>query len=235
MDGKKILVIDDDTLIQDIARRAFEQAGAEVYMAASGQEGLRQLFNHRPHLIILDIMMPDMDGWETCRQIRLLSDVPIIMLTSLSNEEAVIKGLDSGADDFMSKPFGSGVLLSRSRAVLRRVTAPPSLERPVRYQDDYLGIDLEKRKVFVRGDLVKLTPTEYKLLEYLVSNAGRVLTFHQILENVWGWEYRDSIDYVHVYVSHLRKKVEEDPKNSRYFLTEHGVGYRFEKLDPASR
>jgi DNA-binding response OmpR family regulator len=226
--GKKVLLIDDDVNILDITGAAFRQAGAEVITAANGVEGVRRLYDHRPDLVILDIIMPKMDGWETCRQIRLLSDIPVIMLTSLKSDEEMIRGLDSGADDFVSKPFATDILLARVRAVLRRSALRGKMEVSHAYIDDYLNIDLEGRRVLVNGKLVKLTPTEFDLLAYLLQNTGRVRTFEQILENVWGWEYRDSVDYVHVYVSHLRGKIEKDPKKPAYILTEHGVGYRFE-------
>jgi two-component system KDP operon response regulator KdpE len=232
MQGLKILVIDDDFHIRRATEQVFTRAGAKVYTAASSSEGLRLLYAEQPNLILLDIMMPDEQGWETCRQIRRLSDVPVIMLTALKQDQDIVRGLECGADDFVSKPFSSEVLLARARAVLRRAEPAHAPDHSIVYQDDFLTIDLERRLVSIRDKVVKLTPTEFRLLAYLFKNAGRVLTFKQILENVWGWEYQDSIDYVHVYISHLRQKLEEDPKNSRYLLTEHGVGYRFEKYSP---
>lgn len=229
MQGKRILIIDDDPQIRRITELAFVGSGATVFTAASPREGLRQLYARQPHLVLLDILMPEQDGWETCRQIRQLSDVPVIMLTALKQDEDIVHGLECGADDFVSKPFNPQVLLARARAVLRRTELTPQTDLPAGYSDDHLNIDLDRRKVWVEGRTVNLTPTEFRLLAYLIQNAGRVLTFNQILENVWGQEYRDNDDYVHVYISHLRQKLEQDAKQPRYLVTEHGVGYRFER------
>lgn len=227
MQAKKILTIDDDGNIRRMIEHTFTEAGAEVFSASNGPDGLRLLYKHKPDLIILDIMMPEMDGWQVCRQIRQLTDVPVILLTALKSDEEIIQGLEVGADDFISKPFNPKVLLARARAVLRRVEQEPEKVGLQGYQDHHLNIDLEEYKVIVAGQAIKLTTTEYRLLGYLVQNAGRLRTFDQILENVWGYEYRDSPDYVHVYVSQLRRKIEPDPKNPIYIETERGAGYRF--------
>jgi DNA-binding response OmpR family regulator len=227
--GKKILLVDDDHLIHDIVRNALESRNVRVFSAFNGQKGLVELYAHKPDLVILDIMMPEMDGWETCRQIRLLSNVPILLLTSLSEEKNVIRGLDSGADDFLGKPFNIDHLLARLRALLRRAGEWQSVQLPQGYRDEHLQIDFDQRKIFVGGQNVDLTRTEYRLLEYLIQHKGRVLDYTQILNNVWGWEYQDSPDYVHVYISHLRKKIEAPLKNVTYFQTVYGIGYQFEK------
>jgi two-component system KDP operon response regulator KdpE len=229
MQNKKILVIDDDVNLSQMMKFTFSRVGAEVYTAVDGREGLHRFYEHRPDLVILDVRMPDVDGWETCRQIRMFSNVPIIMLTTLNKDEEIIRGLDYGADDFVSKPFSRDVVLARARALLRRTEAPFEMDGQATYSDDYLVINLEKRRVLVRGESVQLTATEFRLLSYLLQNAGQVLTYRTILDKVWGWEYQDSVDYVHVYLSHLRRKIEEDPRNPKYLLTERGVGYRFEK------
>ena len=226
---KKILVIDDDPRLVKLVDYSLTQEGYEVYKAYDGQEGLRQMYSHQPDLVILDIMMPKMDGWQVCRRIREMSNVPIIMLTAKGGEEDIARGLDYGADDYLTKPFRVKELLARVRAVLRRAALPPPTEEPVTYSDEYLTVNLAERRVVVQGEPVKLTPTEFRLLALLVKNAGRVLTFQQILEHVWGWEYQDDVDYVRIYVWHLRQKIEEDPSQPRYILTEYGVGYRFEK------
>jgi DNA-binding response OmpR family regulator len=228
MYGRKILVIDDDADLRQIVTSAFSVTGAQVYTAAGGPEGLRQFYAHQPDLVILDLMMPDMDGWEVCRQIRRLSDVPLIMLTALSQEERVIEGFTCGADDYVIKPFNPEILLVRAEAVLRRSTSPSQCQETGTYRDDYLTIDLDQHRVLVNGAPVKLTPTEYRLLAYLLTNAGRVLTFRQILQNVWGEDYQDSVEYVHVHLSNLRQKLEPDPKRPRYLQSEYGLGYRFE-------
>lgn len=229
MNDKKILVVDDDPALVRMVKRALTEAGSHVITAGNGQEALRLFYDQRPDLVILDVVMSKMDGWETCRSIRQLSSVPIIMLTAQGSDADIMRGLDYGADDYVVKPFNLDVLLARARAVLRRTEQSSIKDEAIVYHDAYLTIDLDKRRVTVHDEPIKLTATEFKLLAYLVRNAGRVLTFIQILENVWGWEYRDSIDYVHVYLSHLRQKLERDPKHPEYLITEHGVGYRFEK------
>lgn len=229
MNGKKILIIDDDVNLGQTIKLTFARVGAEVFTAVDGRDGLRQFYEYRPDLVILDVRMPDINGWETCRQIRLLSNVPIIMLTTLDNDEDVIRGLDYGADDFVTKPFSRDVLLARARAVLRRSELLAEPEDQQVYNDSYLLIDLRKHRVQVDGQAVQLSSTEFRLLAYLLQNAGQVLTYQNILDKVWGWEYQDSIDYVHVYVSHLRRKIEADPRNPKYLLTERGIGYRFER------
>ena len=228
MHGKKILVIDDDYSLCQMIKFSFNRAGAQVFTAHDGREGLHQFYNHRPDLVVLDVRMPDIDGWEACRQIRMLSNVPIIMLTTLDKDEEIIRGLNFGADDFVTKPFSREVLMARVLALLRRAETPVEIGSPS-YRDNYLVIDLEKHLVFVLDKPVQLTATEFRLLAFLFQNAGQILTYQTILDRVWGWEYKDSIDYVHVYLSHLRRKLEEDPRNPRYLLTERGIGYRFEK------
>ncbi|UCC87906.1 MAG: response regulator transcription factor [Anaerolineales bacterium] len=225
-----ILVIDDDRLTSRVISDQLVRDGYTVYVAPDGQEGLRQMYAHRPDLIILDLMMPKMDGWTTCRRIREVSNVPIIMLTARDRPQDIIRGLDEGADEYVTKPFEVDVLVARVRAVLRRVALPPTSppREEVAYSDDYLTFNPTDRRVMVNGDLVKLTPTEFSLLALLIKNSGRVLTYRRLLEQVWGWEYIDDVDYLRVYIWHLRRKLEPDPKNPRYVLTEHGVGYRFE-------
>ena len=225
---KKILVIDDDPSLVALLYHSLTEQGYEVYKAHDGQEGLRQIYNHQPDLIILDIIMPNLDGWQVCRRTREMSDVPIIMLTTRGKEEDIVRGLDCGADDYLSKPFSVTELLARVRAVLRRTALPPPSEEPVTYSDGYLTVNLTERRVVVRGEPVKLTPTEFRLLAHLVENAGRALTYGQLLEKVWGWEYRDDIDYVRIYIWHLRQRIEKDPSQPQYILTEYGVGYRFD-------
>lgn len=231
MHEKKILVIDDDVNLGQAIKMTFARAGAEVFTAVDGRDGLRKFYEHRPDLVILDVRMPDIDGWETCRQIRLLSNIPIIMLTTMDKDEDVLRGFDYGADDFVTKPFSREVLLARARAVLRRVELLNEADAQSLYSDGYLSIDLRKRRILVNGESIQLTATEFRLLAYLLHNAGQILTYQNILDKVWGWEYQDSIDYVHVYISHLRRKLEVDPRSPKYVLTERGIGYRFERQD----
>jgi len=229
MIGKKILLIDDDPDFLKLTCHIFEEAGAQVITARDGLEGISKLFTHRPNLIVLDVMMPGQDGFEVCQRIRQIANTPLIMLTALNHEQEILQGLDAGADDFLSKPFNSEVLLARARAVLRRSEQNNGHQTALNYDDGRLKIDVEKHRVLINGKQVKLTPVEFKLLTYLVSNTGKVLSFGQILDNVWGSEYKGNDDYVHVYISQLRRKIEPDTKNPRYIISIHGVGYLFEK------
>jgi two-component system KDP operon response regulator KdpE len=229
MKDARVLVIDDDSQVRRLVEQTFSRVGATVLQAENGRIGLRSFYQEKPDLVILDIMMPEADGWDTCRQIRNLSDVPILMLTALDQNEDIIRGLDYGADDFITKPFSPNVLLARARAALRRSRPDSSSTETVLYNDGRLVVDLEQRTVEIDGQPMKLTPKEFDLLGYLLKNRGRLRTIPQILENVWGWAYQGSPEYVHVYVSHLRKKIEADPRHPKYVVTIHGVGYKFER------
>lgn len=225
---KKILAVDDDPEMLRLLEHFLSRAGYQVYTAADGQEGLCQFRAHPPDLVILDLMMPTMNGWQTCSQIRRFSTVPIIILTALRWDEDIVRGLDCGAVDYVTKPFSPIVLLARVRAALRQATLTQATS-PVIYDDGYLAVDLNECRVSVRRNPVKLSATEYRLLAYLLQNASRLLTTQQILEHVWGRAYEDETDCVRVYIWHLRQKLEQDVSNPRYLLTEHGVGYRFQK------
>ncbi len=225
----KLLIIDDDAKLVQALELYLSKAGYEVITAADGLEGLQEVYAHRPDLIILDIMMPKMDGWKACRRIREVSDVPIIMLTARGQEYDKVKGLKQGADDYVAKPFGLKELAARVEAVLRRTRLPPPTEGAVLYADEELVIDSERWEVSRGGEPLELTATERRLLFYLVHNAGRVLTHRQLLERVWGPEYIDEVDYVKLYIWRLRQKIEEDPSQPRYILTERGIGYKFAK------
>ncbi|GAB4440864.1 MAG: response regulator transcription factor [Anaerolineae bacterium] len=224
----KILVVDDDAALLELIQYNLESSGFQTITASDGQAGLRSFFENRPDLVILDIAMPKMDGYQVCERIREMSDIPVILLTALGRQEDIIKGLDIGADDYMTKPFRVGELLARVKATLRRSATDKVSTDSVTYSDNYLTVDLESHRVLVEGNLVKLTPTEYKLLALLIRNKGRLLEFRPILEQVWGFEYIDDLDYLRVYIWHLRKKIEPDPKNPIYFLNELNTGYRFE-------
>lgn len=226
--ANKILIVDDDPMLSELISYNLESEGYTIVRAGDGREGLRKFEAEAPDLVILDVSMPKLDGWQVCERIRAVSDTPVMMLTAQGREEDVIRGLDLGADDYLTKPFQVRVLLARIRAALRRARLTPAPAAEITYTDDYLSIDLENRRVTVDGEMTKLTPTEYKLLAFLVQNKGRVLTFRQILENVWGFEYIDDIDYLRVYIWHLRKKLERDSKNPVYLLNELSTGYRFE-------
>jgi len=224
-----LLIIEDDAKLANALKLYFGKLGYEVIVAANGLEGLQQMYVHRPDLIILDVMMPRMDGWETCRRIRELSDVPIIMLTARGQEADKVRGLKLGADDYVAKPFSLKELEARVEAVLRRTRLPPHSKEAVLYADEELVIDSERWEVRRQGKPVELTATERRLLFYLAENAGRILTHQQILERVWGPEYINDTDYVKLYIWRLRQKIERDPSHPRYILTERGIGYKFER------
>lgn len=230
--GKKILIVDDDEALVRLVDQVLTQKGYEVLKASNGQEALRLLFDQRPDLVILDVVMPRMNGWQALDRIRDVSDIPIVILTGKRRtEEDVVRGLDYGADDYLLKPVGNRELVARVRAALRRAELPSSADakREITYSDGFLTVDVAERKVIVNGERVKLTPREFRLFALLVENAGRILTHKQVLEKVWGWEYIDDLDYVRIYISHLRQKIEPDPSLPRYIITEPGVGYYFQK------
>ena len=224
---RRILLVDDEPRILDSVRMNLELEGFEVYEANSGAEALDKLRDVLPDLVVLDVMMPGLDGFETLRELRRFSTVPVIMLTVKADERDVSRGLELGADDYVAKPFSQLVLLARIKAVLRRAELPPATPRREVVVDDRLRIDFERREVLVDGQQVQLRPTEFRLLYHLVSNPGVVLTQETLLSRVWGPEYRDASHYLRLYVNYLRQKIEPDPANPRYILTERGVGYRF--------
>ena len=231
---KKILVVDDAPAMVRLISRVLTKKGFEVLESNNGQDALRLLYNNKPDLVLLDVRMPKMDGWQTCSRIRDISAIiPIIMLTgSRRTENDVVRGLDYGADDYLIKPVGNKELVARVQAMLRRSELPSSVEdnrKSLTFNDGYLTIDIAQRKVVVGGKPVKLTPIEFRMLALLLQNTGRILTHQQMLEKVWGWEYVDDLDYVRIYISHLRRKIEPDPALPKYIITEPGVGYYFQK------
>jgi len=228
---KTILVVDDEPRIIEAVSMNLELEGYQVSGAGNGYEALQKLTEDLPDLIILDVMMPEIDGFETLRRIREVSTVPVIMLTVKGEEIDKVKGLDLGADDYVTKPFGPKELVSRVKAVLRRVEMPTPAPKTEIQIDDSLSIDFGRRKVVVRGKEVHLRPTEYRLLYHLVSNAGHVLTHETLLRRVWGYEYRDEDHYLWLYITYLRRKLEEDPKHPKYILGERGIGYRFKEFE----
>lgn len=225
--NKKILVVDDEERMARFIRLNLEHDGFQVIEAFKGMQAVGLLRDKMPDAVILDVMLPDIDGFEVLQLIREVSSVPVIMLTAKGEEEDRVKGLELGADDYVTKPFSPRELVSRVRAVLRRVEQASNTGEGTIEVDDHLKIDFGRREIRLDGELVKLRPTEYRLLYHLVMNAGWVLTYDQILSKVWGYEYRDEPHYVRLYVNYLRQKLEKDPANPIYILTERGVGYRF--------
>jgi two-component system KDP operon response regulator KdpE len=225
---KKLLIIDDDQTLLRALELYLEEHGYQVITAISGKEGLRQLYDTRPDLVILDIMMPRMNGWQVLERIRLMVEVPVILLTARGQEADRVKGLRMGADDYVPKPFSMRELAARVEAVLRRSRWVEELaEEEVIYADDYLVIDAGRAEVRCAGERVGLTATEQQLLFFLAKNQGRLLSSRQILSNVWGFEYTDETAYVRLYIWRLRQKIEPVPDEPRYMCTEHGLGYRF--------
>ena len=231
---KKILVVDDAPAMVRLISRVLTKEGFEVLESNNGQDALRLLYNNKPDLVLLDVVMPKMDGWQTCSRIRDISAIiPIIMLTGRrKTENDVVRGLDYGADDYLIKPVGNKELVARVQAMLRRAEMPSATEdqgKDSTLSNGYLTIDIAQRKVVVDGKPIKLTPIEFRMLALLLQNTGRILTHQQMLEKVWGWEYVDDLDYVRIYISHLRRKIEPDPALPKYIITEPGVGYYFQK------
>jgi two-component system KDP operon response regulator KdpE len=224
---KLILVVDDEARMVRFVRMNLELEGYQVSEAGSGIEALEKVRDDLPDLVLLDVMMPEMDGFETLERLREISTVPVIMLTVKGDEEDRIRGLELGADDYVTKPFSPRELASRIRAVLRRAEMPSPVTKTTIRIDNRLEIDFRQREVIVDGERVRLRPTEYRLLYHLVNNAGWVMTHEMLLSKVWGYEYRDETGLLRLYVTYLRKKIEPDPGNPRYIFTERGVGYRF--------
>jgi two-component system KDP operon response regulator KdpE len=227
-DAKRILVVDDEARMIGFIRMNLELEGFQVLEAHDGMKALEIIRTQLPDLVILDVMMPELDGFETLRILREFSNIPVIMLTAKGEEDDRVYGLELGADDYITKPFGPRELSSRVRAVLRRLEAPSTAsERAILKIDDRLSVDFNRREVIVEGKHIKLRPTEYRLLYHLIENAGWTVTHEQLLAKVWGYEYRDEAHYVRLYINYLREKIEQDPSHPKYILTERGVGYRF--------
>ncbi|GAB4440238.1 MAG: response regulator transcription factor [Anaerolineae bacterium] len=225
---KRVLVVDDEPRMIGFIRMNLELEGFQVIEARNGVEALNAVRTQLPDVVLLDVMMPEMDGFETLRLLREFSTVPVVMLTAKSEEDDIVYGLELGADDYITKPFSPRELSSRVRAVMRRAETPSATpDQAILRIDDRLSVDFNHREVIVDGEHIKLRPTEYRLLYHLIENAGWTVPHEQLLAKVWGYEYRDETHYVRLYVNYLREKIEEDPANPKYILTERGVGYRF--------
>lgn len=224
----RILVVDDEPQIGRVLRTGLKTHGYDVRVAADGLAALETFNDWRPDLVVTDLAMPNMGGLALCRRLRGLSQLPIIVLSVRGEEKTKVEALDSGADDYVTKPFGMDELLARVRAQLRRASAPAQTETPTAVlESGDFRVNLEARTVLVRGGEVHLTPKEYDLLVHFLRNAGKVLTHHNLLGAVWGGDYTEQAEYLRVFVGQLRKKVERDPSRPRYILTEPWVGYRF--------
>jgi two-component system KDP operon response regulator KdpE len=225
----KILVVDDEPHLVKLVRSNLEAQHFRVLTAMDGPSGLAMVEKEGPDLVILDIMLPGMDGFDVLQKIREFSSVPVIMLTAKDQDVDVVRGLQHGADDYVKKPFSVHELLARVEAVLRRAAPSEDVQVHPPFKCDDFEMDFQQRRVTVHGKEVKLGPTEYKLLSQLVRNAGRVLLHGDLLRKVWGPEYGNEVEYTRVYISYLRNKIEDDPAHPKYILTEHGVGYMFKR------
>ena len=227
---EKVLLVDDDIEFAGLAQTWLQDAGYDVLTEENGKDGLRRVYSSRPNLVILNTSVPDMDGYEICHRIREMSEIPVIMVTSNGRVSDLLRGFNLGADDYMNKPLDFSELVARVAAVLRRCNMDIQEEVSESFRNGEVEIDWRSHQVYVRGETVKLSPTEFKLLSCLVRNEGRVLPHRYLLTEVWGPEYADEIDYVKLYVRYLRLKIEEDPSEPVYIQTEWGVGYRFSEV-----
>ncbi|HEY9153386.1 MAG TPA: response regulator transcription factor [Anaerolineales bacterium] len=225
-DRRRILVVDDEERMVRFIRMNLEHDGFQVIEAFNGKQAIDKL-RDTPDLILLDVMMPDLDGFEVLETVREVTNVPVIMLTAKGEEDDRVRGLELGADDYITKPFSPRELVSRVKAVLRRTEGATGSMHGLIEVDNRLKIDFDRHEIWLEGKLVKLRPTEYRLLYHLVQNAGWVVSHDQLLQKVWGYEYRDEPHYVRLYINYLRQKLEKDPADPKYILTERGVGYRF--------
>jgi two-component system KDP operon response regulator KdpE len=226
--AEKILVIDDEEQTVQLIAMLLEQRGFEVIKAYRADEGLRQAYRHQPDLVLLDVMMNDMTGWDVCTRLREMSEVPIMFVTARGDVKDIVNGLNIGADDYIVKPFDNEELIARVRAHLRR--APyPELSEELKFDNGNFRINFLNREVWVDGELVHLTPKEFSLLAVLIQNVGNVVARAELVKQAWGVEYRESVDSLKLYVHYLRQKLEKDPQNPKYIVTSRGVGYRFMK------
>ena len=223
--GARILVVDDEASIRRSLKGNLESRGYTVDAAETGEKAMKAFENRRPDLLILDLLMPGLGGIDVVRKLRAVSTIPIIVLSAMGEETEKVKALELGADDYMTKPFGMEELFARIRSLLRRAAGATSAA-PVFIAGD-LSVNFDRREVTLEGQLVKLTPTEYDLLKYMIEHAGKVLTHRMLLQEVWGQAYADQAQYLRVFVGQLRKKIEKHPGRPRFILTDPGVGYRF--------
>jgi len=224
---EKILVIDDDTEFLELMRVWLQNSAFDVFGATDGIQGLKSLYTIQPDLVLLDANMPEMDGWEVCQRIRYMCDTPVLMVTVNGQKADLMRGFGLGADDYLIKPVHFQEVVARIRAVLRRVNRAEEDHVPESFQNGEIEVNWKSHQVCIEGQPVKLTPTEFKLLSCLIKSRNWVVTHEQILEKVWGCDYLYDKSFVKLYVRYLRKKIEKDPGNPRYILSERGIGYKF--------
>ncbi len=222
-----VLVIDDDKTLLRLLQEALAKAGFQVLLASNGIDGLQEMYARQPDLVLLDVMMPRMDGWETLSRIRQISRVPVIMLTAKDAEADKLHGFNLGVDDYVTKPFSFAELVARAKAVLGRARVKTTTTKSQRYVSGDLVIDIDAHRVTKGGEPVELTPTEFRLLETLAEHSGRVLTHEQLLEQVWGYDSGEDTGYIKRYIWYLRRKLEDDPTDPQHIVTERGFGYSF--------
>ena len=230
----QILVIDDDSGLLALMSIGLAREGYDVATARNGKEGLRKAYELHPDLVILDVMMPEMDGWTVCQRLRLVTDTPIIILTAVTDSSSVVKGLSLGACDYVTKPCSFDVLKARIRTALRHRAEPTAGAPDAVFDDGHLCVDLIRQTVTIAGDPVQLTPTESRLLMYLVRHRNRIVPHRELMTNVWGPEYAGETKYLGVYVRYVRQKIEDDPSNPDYIITKHRVGYSFVQRRPTA-
>ncbi len=230
----KILLVDDEQEFVKILTVAFQvyRPGYSLIAAHTGTEGLARAESEAPDVVVLDVMLPDIDGFEICRRLRARTDVPIILLTAKDREEDIVQGFEEGADDYITKPFSYRTLMARIDALLRRTKAMPGAQRPGLLDWGDLTVDFVQRQVRLRGRNLDLTAKEYRIVEELARNAGHVVSHKNLLARIWGEEYRDEPQYLKTYIYRLRRKIEADPRHPRYILTHYGGGYRLTKGNP---
>lgn len=221
----RILVIDDDPTLNSLIRQSFHAKGYEVITALNGMEGLKLAYRSHPDIILLDIMMPDLDGFETCRRLREISEVPVLMLTAMSSEDDLLRGFEAGADDYVKKPFSLKELEARITAVMKRSANGDGSE--IAYDDGTLRVDLQRQHVYRDNQRVHVTPTEFRLLSCLIRHRGHVVSHEDLLREVWGDGYLDAVPSLSIYIRYLREKIEENPSEPHYIMTKWGVGYWF--------
>jgi len=227
----KILLVEDDTEFLNLTRTWLHNAGYEILTAGDGLEGLRCVYSSHPDLVILDANIPKMDGWEVCRRIRDMSDIPVLMVTVNGQKSDKLKGFSLGADDYLAKPIDFHELIARVQAILRRTQSINPENKPTTFRNGDVEINWGTRQVWIRGAMVKLSPMEFKVMSCLVKNRGWIVTHEQLLEKAWGPNYIADKSFVKLYIRYLRKKIEENPHKPRIIMTERGVGYYFAMQD----